>query len=73
MNEILTAKQVGDRLKVSAQCVRKWYRRGRFPAYVYTTKDGGKTVRFDWTKVQEGLGMNKRVEETQDRLAERGV
>jgi len=73
VSDIVSTREVARRLKVSTPTVMSWYRQGRFKAYVDTTQDGGKTVRFDWSEVERGLGMDKRVEETQQRLADRGV
>ena len=73
MSEILNTTQVAKRLGVHPVTVMAWYRKGRFRSYMDLTRDGGKTVRFDWQEVERGLGMDKRLEETQQRLADRGV
>ncbi len=45
--ELLTAEEVGDRIRVSPETVREWARAGRIPAYRLTRK----TIRFDLAEV----------------------
>jgi predicted site-specific integrase-resolvase len=54
MTEIVTAQELGDRLKVPPSTVMGWYREGRIPGH----RISHKVVRFDLTAVAKALGLD---------------
>ncbi len=50
--EWLTAKEVGERLRVHQKTVKKWALRGRIPC----ARASKKTLRFPWQEVCRALG-----------------
>lgn len=49
--ELLTAEEVGERVRVSPDTVKEWARAGRVPCY----RLGRKTIRFDLAEVIAAL------------------
>lgn len=70
--EILTTKELAERLRVTTNCIRVWRENGTIPTYLDNTDDGGKTIRYVWKDVCDALGITKRLEETEKRLAAQG-
>lgn len=51
IDDLLTADELAERLRVRPSTVRRWYRDGRIPAVRLTPK----VIRFDYVSVVEAL------------------
>lgn len=51
VNEFLTAEQVGHRLNLSPQTVKKWAAKGKIPYLRISPK----VLRFEWHEVKQAI------------------